>query len=81
MSRESLAAWFPIVLRYGGLAGCLLFVPIVWLLTGRLAGELIGMFTAMWGLGEGADALREFSRSAPKAPDPLTPSTAPEDGA
>ncbi len=69
MRRESLLAWFPVVLRYGGLVGALVFVPAVWVLTDRLEPALIAMFSAMWGFGEGVDAMREFARSAPKPPD------------
>ncbi len=80
MRRESLLAWFPVILRYGGLIGGLVFVPLVWLLTGRLEPALIAMFTAMWGFGEGTDALREFSRSTPRPPEMLTDSPTREDG-
>lgn len=69
MNRDSLLAWFPVILRYGGLLGALVFVPGVWVFTDRFEPVLIAMFSAMWGFGEGADAMREFARSAPKPPD------------
>lgn len=67
--RESLLAWFPVLLRYGGLVGGLLFVPLVWLLTNRLEPALIAFFTTMLGLGEGTDALRDFVRTRPIPPE------------
>lgn len=69
MKRDSLLAWFPVILRYGGLLGALVFVPAVWVLTNRVEPTLIAMFSAMWGFGEGVDALREFAKSAPKPPE------------
>lgn len=66
--RESLLAWYPVALRYGGLFGGLIFVPAVWLATNRLEPALIALFTSMLGLGEATDALRDFVRSRPPGP-------------
>lgn len=66
--RHSLQDWFPVLLRYTGLAG-VPFVAVVWLLTDRISGELIALFTTLLGLGEGTDALRDFIRTRPTPPD------------
>lgn len=63
--REALLAWYPVALRYGGLWGALIFVPAVWLLTNRIEPALIAVFTSMLGLGEAADALRDFVKARP----------------
>ncbi len=65
--RESLEEYFPVLLRYTGLAG-VPFVAIVWLVTDRLSGELVAFFTLILGLGQGTDALRDFTRSRPTPP-------------
>lgn len=78
MRRESLLAWYPVALRYGGLFGGLIFVPAVWLLTDRLEPSLIALFTSMLGLGEATDALRDFVRGRP--PGPNEPAVLPQPG-
>ncbi len=65
--RESMLEWYPVALRYVGLAG-VPFVAVVWLVTDRLSGELIAFFTLLLGLREGTDALRDFARSRPAPP-------------
>lgn len=74
MSRDSLLSWFPVALRYAGLAG-VIFVAVVWLLTNRLEPALLGLFGSMLGLGEGVDALKELSRSRSQPPPPVPPAS------
>lgn len=78
---QKLEQLFPVLMRYGGLAGGLIFVPLVWLLTDRLAPELIAFFTTIMGIGVGQDALRDFARSRPQPPSSVAPLVAPEDEA
>lgn len=71
MNRQTLSDWFPVVLRYVGLSVAFVFVPVVWLLTGRIEPLLLTAGCTAAGLGEGADALRDLARS--KAAPPQTP--------
>lgn len=72
MIRESLLSWFPVALRFTGLAG-VLFVAVVWLLTNRLEPALLGLFGSMLGLGEGVDALKELAASRTPPPPSVPP--------
>jgi hypothetical protein len=80
MKRQSLLHWYPVLLRYGGLTGCLVFVPAVWLVTNRLEPALIAMFMSMVGIGEGVDALRDFTHHRPPEGPPLPKKALPSEG-
>lgn len=60
-------AWFPVALRYTGLAG-VIFGALFWAATHLLTGQgvvepsLLALFGSMLGLGEVADAFRELNR-------------------
>jgi hypothetical protein len=62
--RESLAAWFPVVLRYGGFAIFVFFVGF-WVLANRIEPTLIAGAGTMMGLGEGAAAIRDLANTRP----------------
>jgi hypothetical protein len=68
MKRDSLQAWFPVLLRYGGFAIFLFFVCF-WVFTGRVEPTLLAGAGTMMGLGEGAAAIRDFANTRP----PVTP--------
>ncbi len=57
--RDSWLAWFPVALRFTGLAG-VVFVAGVWLVTNRIEPSLLALFGSMVGIGEGADAVRDL---------------------
>lgn len=71
--REQMQAWFPITLAYAGAIGLVVFVPAVWLLTGRIEPYLIGGFTTAIGVGYGGEALRPATAPRPRAPDAIAP--------
>lgn len=55
--RETLDAMFPVVMKYGGLAGAI--VATIAALTGHQVGvPLLGLFGSMMGVGQIADALK-----------------------
>jgi hypothetical protein len=62
--RETLAAWFPIVLRYGGFAIFLFFVAF-WVFTNRIEPTLLAGAGTMMGIGEGAAAIRDLANTKP----------------
>lgn len=57
--RDSWLSWFPVALRFTGLAG-VVFVAGVWLVTDRIEPSLLALFGSMVGIGEGADAVRDL---------------------
>ncbi len=71
--REHLQAWFPIALAYAGGIGLVVFVPLVWALTGRIEPYLIGAFTTAIGVGYGGEALRPSRARPPRPPDTIAP--------
>jgi hypothetical protein len=78
--RDTLASWFPVVLRYSGLIMAFVFVPLVWLLTGRIEPLLLTAGCTAAGLGEAADAVRELAatkREPPGTSVPLEPPAQP----
>lgn len=72
--RDSLLAWFPVVLKYTGL-GMTILMALFWaatfLITGSGAVEpaLLALFGSMVGIGEAADAIRDFGLGRPNAAD------------
>ncbi len=76
--RDSLLAWFPVVLKYTGI-GMTILITLFWGLTYLISGQgviepaLLAAFGSMYAVGEGSDAIREL-----KGPGPGASSTAPE---
>lgn len=70
MDPRSWMSWFPVAMRFTGLAG-VVFVAAVWLLTNRVEPSLLALFGSMVGIGEGADAIREAQRASSPPPPPL----------
>jgi hypothetical protein len=65
--RDRVLSWLPIIGQAGGLMGCLIFVPLVWLLTGRIEQSLIVMFGSMASAGYAGEAWRDFVASRPQS--------------
>lgn len=59
-SRQTLAQWFPVAMRYGGLLGEA-FAVVFWALTNRLEPALLTSFGVMMGIGSGLEALRDLT--------------------
>lgn len=72
--RDTWASWFPVLLKYTGL-GMTVAQGIFWALTALLTGKgvyepaMLLAFGSMYGVGEGADALRDLSTSKPTPAD------------
>lgn len=71
MSREQYEAWSRVVafcLKLVGVLG-IIFVPVFWVLTGRIELAFLPFFGTLAGVGQGLDVLKEISQSRGKVAD------------
>jgi hypothetical protein len=69
-------SWSPVATRGLGYFG-VLFVAAVWFVTTRFEPILLGFFGSLIAGGEGLDAIKDFRRTAARAPEaPTVPAPA-----
>lgn len=69
--RTSLLEWFPVLIRYGGLAGVVFMIGF-WAVTSRFEPGIAAFLGLMIGLNEGREAIKDLSeaRQIPPAAKP-----------